>query len=376
MKLKSYKYRIYPTEKQKILIEKHFGCCRWIYNYALEKNIKSYQETRKHLSKFIISADLKLLKTKEETKWLSEVNSQSLQTSLENLDKAFTSFFKKKTSFPKFKSKNNKDSFSCVQQTKIDFKKSVVYIMKFREGIKCKFDREFVGKIKTSTVSKTPTGKYFISILVETDEIIPEKKPIDENQAIAIDLGIKSFATFSDGKVIDNPRHLKNSLKRLKRAQKKHSKKKKGSNNREKSRIKLAILHEKIVNQRKDFLHKVTSDIVKNYDTVCLEALNVKGMMKNHKLAQAIGDVGWGYFNQFLEYKAEWNGKNILRIGQFEPSSKTCNNCGNIDRELKLSDRVYKCKSCGTSVDRDLNAALVIKNIALLKQNTVGHTEI
>ena len=373
---KAYKYRLYPNKSQEELILKHIGCCRYIYNYGLEKKIKVYQEAKQGISRFEIQSDLVTLKKQDETSWLKEVNSLSLQASLANLDMAFTRFFKEKKGFPKFKSKKvGNQSFQVVQKTKVDFENNKVFIPKFKSGIKCKFHRTFEGDIKTSTVSKTQTGKYFISILVKVNEDLPKKKPIDEKQAIGIDLGIKTFATLSDGNKIENPKHLQKSMRKLKRFQRSLSRKQKESSNRKKSVKLLAIQYEKITNRRNDFLNKTSKFLVDNYDTICLETLSSKNMMQNHKLAQALSDIAIGRFNKIIDYKAEWYGKNIIRIGRFEPSSKMCE-CGNIYKDLKLSDRVWKCPSCGRTNQRDLLAANNIKKFAFCKNNTVGTTGI
>lgn len=372
MRYKAYKYRIYPNKSQEELILKHIGCCRYIYNYGLEKKIKVYHESKRGISRFEISNDLPKLKKQEETSWLKEVNSLSLQASLANLDTAFTKFFKEKKGFPKFKSKKfGNQSFQVIQNTNVDFDKNKVFLPKFKSGIKCIFHRQFEGEIKTSTISKTPSGKYFISILVKLNDDNPKKVPIDENQAVGIDLGIKTFATLSDGTEIQNPKNLKKSMKRLKRLQRDVSRKQKESNNRKKSVKLLAIQHEKVSNRRKDFLHKTSKFLIDNYDTICLETLPAKNMMKNHKLAQSLSDIAIGTFNSYIDYKAELYGKNILRIGRFEPSSKMCE-CGNIYRDLKLSDRVWKCPSCGRTNQRDLLAANNIKKFAFCKNNTAG----
>lgn len=373
MILRAYKYRAYPTKEQEVLLAKHFGCSRWVYNYALDKKIKTYQTTKESLSRFTIQKDLPELKKAEETKWLKEVNSQSLQASLENLDKAFTKFFRDKKGFPKFKSKhNNRQSFSVPQNGIVDFETSTISLPKFKNPIKCKLHRRFEGNSKTVTISKTPTGKYFVSVLVEVNEDIPKSKPIDENKAVGIDLGIKTFAVLSNGEEIQNPKHLRSALKRLKKQQRRVSKKVKGSNNRKKAVKKLAILHEKVSNKRNDFLHKVTAKLVSENDTICLETLSASNMMKNHKLAQALSDISIGKFNEILEYKAKWNGVNILRIGRFQPSSKMCS-CGEINKELKLSDRVWTCKACGVTHDRDELAANNIKKFAFINlKNTAG----
>lgn len=370
MMLKAYKYRIYPTKSQEVLLAKHFGCARYIYNYGLERKIKSYSETKKSISQFTIQADLPKLKKAESTKWLSEVNSLSLQAALLNLDMAFTRFFKEKKGFPKFKSKHdNRQSFQVPQNTTVDYDAKRVYLPKFKEGIKCRFSRKFDGKIKTSTVSRTPTGKYFISILVETEDTIPNKAPIDENKAVGVDLGIKTFATLSDGTEIQNPKHLKKALKKLKRLQRSVSRKTKGSNSRKKAVKLLARQYEKVTNRRKDFLHKTTKYLIDNYDTICLETLSASNMVKNHRLAQALSDISIGTFNAYMDYKAEWYGKNIIRIGRFEPSSKMCA-CGYIYRGLKLSDRVWTCPACGSVNQRDLLAAQNIKKFAFKLNNT------
>ena len=372
MRYKAYKYRIYPNKSQEELILKHIGCCRYIYNYGLEKKIKVYQESKQGISRFDLQSDLVILKKQQETSWLKEVNSLSLQASLANLDTAFTRFFKEKKGFPKFKSKKiGNQSFQVVQNTKVDFENNKVFIPKFKNGIKCKFHRTFEGEIKTSTISKTPSGKYFISILVKLNDSNPNKVLIDESQAVGIDLGIKTFATLSDGVEIQNPKNLKKSMRKLKRLQRDVSRKQKESNNRKKSVKLLAIQHEKVSNRRNDFLHKTSKLLIDNYNTICLETLSAKNMMKNHKLAQALSDIAIGTFNSYIDYKAEWYGKNIIRIGRFEPSSKMCE-CGNIYRDLKLSDRVWKCPSCGRTNQRDLLAANNIKKFAFCKNNTAG----
>jgi putative transposase len=369
---KGFKYRIYPNEEQKDLILKHIGCSRWIYNYALNKKTESYQQTGKGLSRFDIQKDIPKLKKNEETFWLKEVNSQTLQTSLEHMDKAFTKFFKEKKGYPKYKSKkHNKQTFSIPQNTYVNFDEGNIKLPKFKDPIKCILHRKFIGNIRTSTITKTPTEKYFISILVELPEEPPKKKPIDENQAIGIDLGVKTFATLSNGIKIENPRHLKISIKKVKKLQRQVSKKINGSNNKEKSIRRLALLHEKITNKRLNFLHKTAHYLTNNFNTLCLETLKSGNMIKNHKLAQAINDIAIGKFNEIIDYKCEWIGTNILRIGEFEPSSKMCS-CGIINKKLKLSQRIWTCNSCGITHDRDILAANNIKRFAFTKNNTAG----
>ena len=377
MRYKAYKYRIYPNREQQELINKHIGCCRYVYNLCLEKKINAYKTSKKSLSSFELMKILPSLKKEQETSFLKEVNSLSLQSSIRNLDSAYKRFFKEKKGFPKFKSKrNSRQSFQIVQNTHVDFDKKKIYIPKFKEGIKCRFHRFFDGKIKTSTISRTSTGKYYISILVELDEDNPKKKPIDENQAVGIDLGIKTFATLSNGEEIQNPKNLKNAMTRLKRLQRSLSRKVKGSNNRERARKVLACQYERVTNRRNDFLEKVTHQLVTTYDTICLETLSARNMMKNHHLAQALSDIAIGRFNERIEQKAEWYGTNILRIGRFEPSSKMCS-CGYVYKDLKLSQRVWTCPSCGRRNQRDLLAAQNIKSFVFNKRhNTAGTAEI
>lgn len=376
MKYRAYRYRLYPNEEQKVLIAKHLGSCRFIYNYALAKKVKAYQVDGTNLSRFDIQADLPNMKKFDEYCWLKEVNSLSLQASLANLDSAYTKFFHEHKGFPNFKSKkDSKQSFSIPQNTKVDFENGRIFIPKFKSGIKAILHRTFDGIVKTSTITRTSTGKYFISILVEVDEPDVSMKPICENKAVGIDLGIKTFAVLSDGTEIPNPKHLKQSLDKVKKLQRSLLHKTKGSKNRDKARRKLALAHEQVTNRRNDFLHKVTSYLVNNYDTICLEDLNVKGMIKNHHLAQSLLDIAIGTFNTLLEYKAKERGVNILRIGRFEPSSKMCT-CGYINHNLTLAIREWTCPECGSIHDRDLLAANNIKRFAFRKINTVGTTEI
>lgn len=349
---------------------KHFGCVRYVYNYGLARKVKAYTDAKKSISRFTLSADLPKLKAMEETKWLSEVSAQALQAALAHLDKAFTRFFKGKGGFPKFKSKHSgRQTFQVPQNVSVDYASGRIYLPKFKEGIRCKFRRIFSGRIRTTTFIRTPTGKYFASILVEGHDAIPPKRPIDENQAVGVDLGIKAFATLSDGTEIQNPKNLKKALKRLKRLQRSVSRKRKGSNSRKKAVKLLARQYEKVTNKRKDFLHKTSKYLIDHYDTICLETLSARNMMKNHRLAQALQDISIGTFNAYMDYKAEWYGKNIIRIGRFEPSSKMCS-CGYIHRGLKLSDRVWTCPACGSVNQRDLLAAQNIKKFAFKLNNT------
>ncbi|MFA5715571.1 MAG: RNA-guided endonuclease TnpB family protein [Candidatus Paceibacterota bacterium] len=364
---KVFKYRLYPSEPQKQLLDKHFGCVRLIYNLALETKTNAYSVHKINLSRYDLQVQLKDLK--EDCTWLRDVNSQSLQFALMNLDTAYGNFFKGRTMFPNFKKKSNKQSFHCPQRVTIE--NNHLYIPKFKDGIRIILHRPIVGVIKSATISKTPTGKYFASILCETRNTQPSKIPIDSTTAVGIDLGLKTFAVLSDGTVFENPKHLRNSLKRLKVLSRMVSHKIKGSNNRKKTNKRIAKLYEKITNQRNDFLHKVSDAITKQYDIICIEDLSVKNMVKNHSLALSINDSGWGKFVTFLKYKSEWRGKNIIEIGRFDPSSKMHNKCGYINKELTLTDRTWRCPKCGNIVLRDINAACNILDWGLLKYSGV-----
>jgi len=372
--LRAYKYRIYPNQEQQVLINKNIGCCRWIYNWGLNKKIELYKSEKKHVSKFDLTREIKNLRVVEETKWLSESNCQSLHISIENLDKAFVRFFKEKKGFPNFKSKHDsRQSCQYFDNVWVDFEKSVVRVPKMKP-IKCVFSRLFDGDIKTTTITRTPTGKYLISILVDIDVKESALKKINPKTTIGIDTGIKTFLTLSNGTTFENNRYLKQSIGRLKILQRRASKKKKGSANRKKANLKVALLHEKITNQRHDYIHKITTKIVNEnqVSAICIEDLNVAGMMQNGNLAQALNDVSIGKFYEILGYKCKWKGINLLKIGRWEASSKTCSNCGHIKKDLTLADRNWTCEKCKTEHDRDLNAAINIKDFALHPKNFTG----
>lgn len=356
---KSYKFKITPDNEQIELLAKHFGACRFVFNHYLNSRKETYLEENKSLNYYDNANDLTVLKKEEDFVWLKEINSQSLQSSLRNLDTAYNKFFRKQTKFPRFKSKYDKQSFTIPQNVLIEDNKLV--IPKFKEGIKINIHREIEGKLLFATISKSATSKYYVSITCEVQYTHFEKT----NSKVGIDTGIKDLAILSDGKVYENIKTLKTNLKKLKYEQRQLSKKVKGSNSRLKQKSKLATIHEKVTNIRKDYLHKVSTEIIKNHDVICIEDLAVKNMMKNHKLAQAFSDVSLGTFYTMLEYKANWNDKVIVKIDRFFPSSKTCSNCNHINQELTLKDREWTCKSCNTVHDRDFNASLNIKNQGL-----------
>lgn len=356
--LNSIKYELNPTNGQKQMLNQAFGNCRFVYNWALDKKIKAYSKDKTFLSCFDLIKELTQLKKKEEYSWLNLAGSQQLQQSISNLDNAFTNFFKAKKGFPKFKSKHNKQSFRIPQSVKINFDEYKFFVPKVG-WVKFFKDKHIEGEIKFATVSKSTTGRYFVSITFESTQ--PRK---NGSGAVGVDLGIKHLAITSDGEFFENQKYLKQNLKKLKKEQRSLSRKfqkgKEQSNNYRKQRLKVAKIHEKISNQRKDYLHKLTTYLATRYETVCIEDLAVKNMVKNHRLALAINDCGWGMFRQFLEYKV----RDLRVIGRFEPSSQICNVCGDRNRDLKLSDRDWTCSN-GHVLSRDLNAAINIKNFGL-----------
>lgn len=354
--LKAFKYRLIPTKEQSVLLNKHIGACRFVYNLALETKQTAYAGYKVNLNCFDLIKQIPELK--KECEWLKEINSQSLQQPIRNLDNAFTRFFKGQGNFPNFKKKSNGGSFNIPQNVSLENSKLI--IPKFKKGIDIVLHRPIKGEIRQATISRTPTGKYFVSILCETGETNKPKAKIEENTSVGIDLGIKTFLVTSDGEYFDNPKFLRNSISKLKYVQRKFSK-----NKGKRTKYKLAKLHEKVANQRKDFLHKTSSELIKNHESIAIEDLNIKGMLANHKLALSVSDCGWSMFVGMLEYKAEWYGKNILKIGRFEPSSKLHANCGYINKDLSLKDREWTCVKCGEIVSRDLNAAINIKSFAL-----------
>jgi len=350
---KSFKFQLLPTKQQKNLLGQHFGCKRFVWNYFLNKRKEEYLNNKKTLNYYDCARELTQLKEMQEYDWLNKVNSQTLQHTLRDLDTAYNRFFRKESKFPNFKSKHHKQSFRVPQHITVADGK--IYFPKFKEGIEVNVHRQF-GKIKFITVTKTPTEKYFVSLTCEEKET---KKLKQNKNKIGIDLGIKEFAVCSNGERFENPKHYHKVEKKLKYNQRQLSKKVKGGTSRNKQRIKVAFLHERVANSRLDFLHKLSKKLIDENQVICVEDLNVKGMMSNHKLAKAIGTTGWGGFLRQLTYKANWYGRTIIKIDRFFPSSKTCHSCGFINQELSLKDREWKC-ACGKHIDRDLNASLNI----------------
>ena len=365
--LKAYKYRIYPNIEQALLIEKHFGCSRFVFNWALALQKRYYAMFGKSLSRTKIQSHLVKKKKKARFAWLSEVNSQSLLNTLLNVHTAFTNFFKGQAKFPRFKSKKiPQRSYQCPQHCTVNFAQGMINLPKIK-GIKTVFSREFEGRIKTVTISKTATGKYYASILVDNGEALPTPTTIEPSLTVGIDLGISHLLNLSDGSKVDNPKHLSKASQRLSAQQKIFARKQKQSKNYQKQKLAVARIHEKVRNQRLDLHHKVTYKLIcENQATsYAIEDLGVKNMVKNRKLAKAINDVGWGQFVTLLTYKAKWYGKNVLKVNRFFASSKICSHCHHKLDSLPLSVRHWVCPSCQTQHDRDINASNNIRSQAL-----------
>jgi putative transposase len=364
---KAVQVRIYPTKEQEIQLAQTFGCARWWWNYALNKSIEVYKQTGKGLGLSALNALLPDLKKAEDTKWLADCYSQVLQTITLNLTTAYKNFFDKRARFPRFKSKHAKQSIQYPQNVKIV--DGNVKIPGSIGVVKAKIHRPIEGNIKTVTVTKTPSGKYFASILTEIEG---ENTSTCSGKIYGIDLGLKHFAVVTDGKKVskyDNPKHLTKHERNVKRKQQKLARKQKGSNSRSKYRKVVAKVYERVSNTRQDFLHKLSYKLVSDSQAVIVENLYVKGMVRNHNLAKAISDVGWGTFVNFLAYKLERKGGKLMEINRWFPSSKLCSNCLYQVSEMPLDVRQWTCPHCGTHHDRDANAAMNIRaeGIRMLK---------
>ena len=360
--LKAIKIRIYPSAEQIDFINKQLGCCRFVYNNCLAFRKDSYQN--EHISVSSSSAVKHITVLKKDNEWLKDVHSKVLQQSVRDMNQAYDNFFKLHRGFPKFKSKHDnrqscrfpKDAFIGVRGNRIDLIKVLKDI-----HFKCsRNDERYLNrnqdKVKSITLSKEPNGKFYLSVLIDK----PLRQVPQSSSMVGLDLGIKDFAVTSDGQVIENFHFKKNEESRLKRLQRQISKKIVGSKNREKARLRFAKLNEKIRNRKLNFLHDVTNHLIDENQVIVMEDLNVKGMVRNHKLAESISEVNWGEFRRILTYKAAWHGRQLVFIDRFYPSSKRCNHCGYIYKELTLKDRQWVCPECGSLIDRDYNAALNI----------------
>ena len=356
---RAYKYRFYPTKEQEVLLAKSFGCARLVYNRFLALRNQAYRDHKMNVSFPEACFLLTLDKQKDEFGFLNEISIVVLQQSLRNADSAYSNFFKKRAKYPKFKSKWNRQSIRFLPNAFVYDGKYSITLAKMDSPLKIKWSRTIPrgAKVKSVTVSKEPSGSYFISFLCE--DSVAQKLKIDKT--IGLDWGLKDFITTSDGEKVISPKHYRQAEQRLKFLQRELSRKSKGSQNRQKARVKVAKAHAKVANQRKDFLHKLSSSIVHENQVICIEDIAVKNLSRNRHLSKSILDSGWGEFVRQLEYKSQWAGRTLVKVGRFFPSSKTCSYCGCIKDHLKLSERSWTCSECGVVHDRDYNAAVNIK---------------
>lgn len=358
--LKAYKYRLYPNKQQEILLQKTFGCCRFVYNQTLDYRKKLYENENKSMNKFSCSKYVTQV-LKKEFEWLKEVDKFALTNSVWNMDAAYQNFFVLHSGYPKFKSKrDNRKSYKTDftnNNIEILFEKNKIKLPKLK-WVKARLHREFVGKIKSANVLQEPSGKYFVSILVDENY---NQMPSKVDSKVGIDLGIKDLLITSNGDKFKNIHTFKKYENKLIKQQRELSRKVEGSNNRNKQRIKVARLHEKIHNIRLDYLHKITHKLISENQVIVSEDLSISKMIEEHNLAKQIQDCGWYELTRQLQYKADWNNRQYIKIDRYVPSSQTCNCCGYINPEVKnLSVREWICPECGTKHDRDINAA---KNI-------------
>lgn len=365
MPVKSYKYRFYPTAEQEQILAQTFGCVRFVFNKALALRTSTYKETRKGIGYSATSGNLTQWKREVETSFLSGVSSVPLQQCLRHLDRAFSNFFKKQSKYPRFKSKRSRQS---AEYTRSGFKwnKQKQQLTIARLGVlDIRWSRRFKADPSTVTISKTPTGKYYVAIRIDE----PNRSEQVANSEVGIDLGIKSLAVTSGGITFDNDKLTAKYSKKLAKAQRVLARRVKGSNRRRKSRIKVARIHEKIANARLDRTHKITTQLIRENQAIYVENLAVSNMVKNRKLAKSISDCGWFEFVRQLKYKAEWYGRDFVQIGRFEPTSKTCSCCGFNMPEMPLSVRNWDCPECNAKHDRDVNAA---RNILAVGRTVKG----
>lgn len=373
---RAYKMRIYPNKSQEAQIVRTFGCCRFVWNYYLAMRKECYESQKKTMGYVDCSADM--TKLKKTLPWLREVDSTALQSSLKDLDVAYQNFFRrvkqgKFPGYPRFKSKHSHHQSyksKCVG-TNIKVLDNAVRLPKLGL-VRCRVSRKVEGRILSATVSRTPSGKYYVSLCCTDVGIAPLPKT---NTAVGIDMGIKTLAVSSNGVEYANPKHLRESEEKLAKLQRQLSRKTKGSNRRNKARSKVARLHEHIANQRNNALHKITADLIRRYDIICIEDLATKNMLRNHNLAKAISDASWGELSRQLEYKAQWYGRRVVRVDRFFASSQTCSSCGHKWPGTKdLLVRDWVCPHCGAHNDRDLNAAenILREGLSILGRSPVA----
>ena len=357
--VRGFKFRFYPTPEQGAALSRTFGACRFVYNFALALRTQAWYERKERINYPRTSAELTKLKKQPDTAWLNEISSVPTQQSLRSLQVAFVNFWEKRTGHPSFKKKGGKQS---AEYTTSAFRWDGKVLSLAKIGpLKIKWSRRFVGKPSTVTVSKTPSGRYYVSFRVDE----PLKTMPTADGSIGVDLGLTDFAVTSNGSKYQSPRPLRRKLAQLKRAQRAFSRKQKGSKNRAKARIRAAKIHQKISDIRQDFLHKLSTKLVRENQTIVIEDLNVRGMMANHCLAGSIGDSGWSEFTRQLAYKCAWYGRELIKIDRWFPSSKRCSQCGHIATSMPLNVRQWICPECGTEHDRDVNAAANISGAGL-----------
>jgi putative transposase len=351
---RAYKYRCYPTDEQKGILARTFGCCRYIYNWALHLKSQTYRQTGESLSYGDLSALLPRLKQQPELAWLTEVSSVPLQQSLRHLERAFLNFFEGRASYPTFKKKHGEQAATYTAAA-FTWKDETLTLAKMQVPLDIRFSRPLPegAKPSTITITKDCADRYFVSILVEEEiEPLPASR-----ERIGIDLGLTSMVISSGGEKVGNPRFLARDEQKLARAQRRHAKKQKGSRNREKARRRVAKIHARIRDKRRDYQHKLSTHLIRENQVICIESLAVKNMMQHPTLAKAIADVGWGGFVRQLEYKAVWYGRTLIKIDQWYPSSKTCSVCAHVLASLDIDVREWTCSNCDTHHDRDINAA-------------------
>jgi putative transposase len=355
--MRTFRYRAYPTAEQRDNLARTFGCARWTYNWGLERRTNAYHGEGKSLTYNALAVELTQLKRHEETAWLKEVSSVVLQQSLRNLERAYTNFFEQRAGYPSFKKRGRKQSATYANSAfRFDPEARTLSLAKQNAPLNIRWSRPVEGEVVKVTVTLDPSGRYHACLACRCN-VDPLPKT---GKSVGVDLGLTDVIVTSDGFHSGNPKHLRSDYRKLRQAQKALSRKVKGSNNREKARRRVAKVHAKIADQRQDFIHKLTTDLVKNHDVICTESLSVKNMMQNHSLARSISGAAWGEIVRQLEYKAEWYGRTLVKVDRWFPSSKRCSACGHVCEKMPLSVRRWTCEECKTEHDRDENAAMNI----------------
>ncbi|WP_166977269.1 RNA-guided endonuclease InsQ/TnpB family protein [Rhodocaloribacter litoris] len=358
--MRTYRYRAYPNAEQRENLARTFGCARWVYNWGLERRTNAYYGEGKSLTYNSLAVELTQLKKQEETRWLGEVSAVVLQQSLRNLERAFTNFFEKRAGYPSFKRKSGKQSATYASSAfRFDPKAMTLTLAKQKTPLKIRWSRKPEGEVVKVTVTLDPSGRYHVCLHCRCKvEPLPPADPGGKTgKSVGVDLGLNDVVVTSEGFHSGNPKHLRRAYRRLRRVQKALSRKQKGSNNWEKQRRKVARIHARIADRRSDFIHKLTTDLVKNHDVIAVESLAVKNMMKNRHLARSISGAAWGEIVRQLEYKCEWYGRTLIKVDRWFPSSKRCSACGHVRETMSLGVRRWTCEECGTEHQRDENAA-------------------